>query len=492
MYFPDRIITMVWLQSFLSNFRFADLLDITVIAALFYGILTWLQKRASRTLIIGIVSFALLYVLARLTHMYVTLLLFQAGFTAGLVILAIVFQEEIRSAIERMLFWRSYRMKHELVASGNTIETLVSTMTSLARDRIGALCVLKGRTTLDRFISGGISLNGRLSMPLLYSIFHPKTPSHDGAVIIEADRIEKFAARLPLSHNSKEIGDRGTRHTAGLGMSEHSDALVLIVSEERGTVSIAENGRMEQVDAAKLQQRIDAFYQRIFPATKVGKHQLRLTRNLFIKLGSLTLAMLLWAILSFRTDIMSKTFTVQVEYRNVPQNWVIEAPSPAQVQVSLSGMERAFNFDPEKLAISLNMSDPGNKGRTMVIRPESMNLPQGVKVTQIIPGSVTVHGYQLEARDLPVKVITKGTLHRRLVVKEISAYPPSVRVLIAPSKNGEISRIATEPLLLETINESTTVRLKLLLPEYSRLVDETQNSVKVTVTVAQTGKNLIR
>jgi diadenylate cyclase len=475
-----RKIIMAWIHSFVSNVRFADILDIIVITFLIYGILTWLRKRASRTLIVGIILLAALYGLARFTHMYVTLLAFQAGFAAGLVILVIVFQEEVRSGIERLLFWRGYRMKYQLVASASTTDLLVETVADLARDQIGALVVLKGRTSLERYLSGGITLNGRLSRPLLYSIFHPETPSHDGAVVVEADRIEKFAVRLPLSHNSREIGDRGTRHTAGLGLSEHTDALVIIVSEERGTITVAENGRMEQVETARLKARIGAFYERIFPSAPMGKNRSWLTRNVALKSASLGLAMTIWFAFSFRTETMNRTFTAPVEYRNIPASWVIEAPNPAQVQVSLSGMERAFLFNPEKLIVSLNMGDPKEGLSSIMIRQDNLNLPAGLKVTQILPNTITLSAYRLKEMELPVRVMTRGRLPRHLSLKEITVNPSSIKLLAPPRRQG-LSTITTEPLALETITENSSVRLKLLIPNDTRLVDETQIMVKATV-----------
>ncbi|MBN1128597.1 MAG: DNA integrity scanning protein DisA nucleotide-binding domain protein [Chitinispirillaceae bacterium] len=479
-------------HSLIANFRFADLLDIAVITVLSFGVLTWLQKRGSRAIFIGSIALAAIYGLARFTHMYVTLLVFQVGFTAGLVILVIIFQEEIRSVFDRLLFWRDYRLKHELVASATTTDLLVETVADLGRDRIGALVVLKGRASLERYLSGGISLNGRLSRPLLYSIFHPKTPSHDGAVVIEADRIEKFAVRLPLSHNIKEIGDRGTRHTAGLGLSELTDALIIIVSEERGTISVAENGRMDQVEAARLRARIGSFYERIFPEAATGKNNRWVSRNTARIIPALGVAVALWLAVSFRTDVMSKTFTLPVVYRNVPSDWVIEAPVPAQVQVSLSGMERAFQFDAAKLSVSINMSDPAKTARMVMIKPENLHLPQGLRASQILPGKIAVNAYKLESRSLPIKVVTRGTIPAYLKVKNILASPGSVNLLIPPQKTTEITRIHTEPVALEKITASTTIRSRLLLPPLTRLEDESQNTVKVLVAVDSVGRKRAR
>lgn len=474
---------LVLLSSFFSNIRPGDCLDITVVSVFTYYLIIWLLRRRSRSLILGSAILLLLYGLARHTHMYVTLFIFQAGLTAALVTLVIVFQDDIRAAIERVISWKSYRTKYELVASNQTTDILVETLANLAGDKIGALVVIKGRQVLDRHLSGGISLNGRLSLPLLYSIFHPKTPSHDGAVIVEGDRIEKFAVRLPLSHNLREIGDAGTRHTAGLGMSEHSDALVIIVSEERGTISVAENGRMELVDRERLRSRIQTFYERVFPSAVIKKQHSWLTHNAILKVSSVLFAVILWSVFAYRTEIVNRNFTVPVEYRNVPSDWIIEAPNPAAVQVSLSGMERAFNFNAGRLAVSLNLSTPRENYQILPVTINDVNVPSGLKVNQILPHAVALNAYKVEMLSVPIKVVTKGRLPQGLTIASLQARPDSVKLLVRKVKAPTVSEIFTEPIVLDKVTETAAFKLKLLIPNEIRLVDETQNIVRVTVTV---------
>ena len=479
---------MAALYSFFSNIRFADALDLAVISVFVYFLLTWLQHRASRTLVIGIALLAFLYGAARIMQMYMTLMLFQAGFTAALVILVVIFQDEIRSTLERIISWRNYRLKHELVASPKTTETLVETMVNLARDKIGALVVIKGRQSLERHLNGGISLNGRISIPLLYSIFHPKTPCHDGAVVVEADRIDKFNVRLPLSHNLHDVRDAGTRHSAGLGIAECSDALVIVVSEERGTISLAQGGRLRRVDKNELRAGLEEFYLRIFPPPVTAKHHLKLTHNTILKAASIALALLLWVGFAYRTGTVTKTFTVPVEYRGIPSDWVIEAPVPAAVQLSLCGMERSFDFDPSRLAVSIDMSRPRENFQTIALAAKDAKIPAGLKVNQITPHSIALRAYQVKPIDVPVKVVTRGQVAENLAVTEIVAHPSTIRILVPEARISSIANIVTEPVLLEDLTQTTALRLKLEVPAEAHLEDPSQNAVKVNVVVRQKGK----
>ncbi|NLP03189.1 MAG: hypothetical protein GX089_11890 [Fibrobacter sp.] len=472
-----------FLKQAVSNFRFADFLDILVLSLFLYFVFTWLRRKASRAIVISISAVFILYLSARLLNMYITSHIFQAGFTAALVVLAIIFQDDIRMAVEHLASMGSYRSKRQLLASNRTVESIVSAVCSLARDRIGALIVIRGRELLDRHLSGGISVDGRISVPLLYSIFHPETPMHDGAVILEGDRIDKFAVRLPLSHNLSEVGNVGTRHTAALGLSERSDAMVLVVSEERGTISIAESGHLEIVDKDKLRIRIDDFYNHILPSPTTKKRSFKLTSNARLKLVSLFLSIVLWLAFANRVETVNRTYTVPVEYRNAPSGWVIENPSPEQVKVSLTGQERAFNFDHTTLVVSLDVKTLKEGSHSIPITDKNLNLPKGLSVTDISPGMFTFHAYQIEQVELPVTVKTKGKVPGNLEVTEIKVAPQSLRMTIRSSRKNQYSEIPTEVLDLSQIKQNTVLRLKVNTPPGTQLLNEDQQWIRVNVNV---------
>jgi uncharacterized protein (TIGR00159 family) len=478
---------ILFLKNAFLYFRFADLFDITVISVILYFVLTWIKRRASRSAIIALISVVVLYSCAHLFSMYLTSMLFKAGLTAALVALVLIFQEDLRMAIEQISSWSVYNSKHALVASTKTIGSLVESAANLARDRIGALIVIKGRDSLDRHLSGGISLNGRLSMPLLYSIFHPATPSHDGAVIVEADRIEYFGVRLPLSHNSAEVGNAGTRHTAALGLSERSDALVIVVSEERGVISIAEDGHLNQVSSQTLQERLSEFYRKIFPEPKVTKRHTWVTNNMPMKLASVGFAMLFWMVLAFKVEIVTRAFTVPVECRNLSKYLLIENQYPTEVQISVSGIERAFNFDPASLVVSLDMANVTDGEQSVRIEKEHINLPQGIKIQKISPHTITFVSQHFTPFDVPVKCRLVGEIKEGYKLIDTKVQPSSVKLLVpSDNKKSHITEIFTEPVKLNQLSDNTTsARLKLVVPSGVRLLNENDNDVRAVVTVGK-------
>lgn len=473
------------LTQLITNFRFADLLDIIIVAFFLYFVLLWLKRKASRSVVIGIITVITLYGLARFLNMYMTSQVFQAGLTAALVGLVIVFQDDIRMIIERISSSGLLHSKHRLIASNKTVECLIESLVNLARDRIGALVVIKGRESIDRHLSGGISVNGRISTPLLYSIFHPETPSHDGAVIIEGERIEKFGVRLPLSHNLSEVGERGTRHTAGLGISERSDALVLIVSEERGTISIASDGHLTTVDKEKLKSSIDNFYKNVFPAPSEQMKFSRLTQYAGIKSIALLSSIVLWLLFAHRVDMVSRTFTVPVEYRNVPANWIIEDTRPSEIRVTLSGPERSFNFDMKSLVASFDVNHLREGSQSLPVTKSTLNTPPGIEVNQMSPKSLTFRASQVEETEIPVKVKTTGKLSSKYDLVEIKPQPNSLRVQMPVSHRGVYSELTTEPVDLEKVVESGSIRAHVQLPSGVQLSNASQGFVKIAIIISK-------
>ncbi|MFW6245492.1 MAG: diadenylate cyclase, partial [Fibrobacterota bacterium] len=407
------------LKVLLSSIRIADFLDMAIITVLLYFILIWRKRRASRSVIIGFAVVLSVFSLARFLNMYMTSMLFHAGITAALIGLVLIFQDDIRTAIERLSSIGSLKSKHRVLSSNKTLEILVESIKSMASEKIGALIVLKGRDSLERHLSGGISLNGRISTSLLYSIFHPSTPNHDGAVIVEGERIDKFGVRLPLSLNDSEVGQNGTRHTAALGISERSDACTIAVSEERGTITLAQRGKLEIVSPTGLQRKLELFYSNAFPSRSGGKTRKLPFRNPGIKLTAALISFVIWFIFAFKTDTVNRTFTIPVVYKNIPPNWVIEEPKITEVKVSLTGSERMFLFDQSALAARIDVSKLNEGKQTLIVGDKDIDVPSGVSISQISPRTFTITAQKTVPTPIPVKVRREGRLNPNLILEKI-------------------------------------------------------------------------
>ncbi len=275
---------------------FSDLLDMLVVGVLIYTLLVWFKRTKTAFVALGILVLAAVFTLARIAGMHMTTWIFQGFFAVLVIAIVVIFQEELRSIFERIAIW-SLRGHSPAEPSAGKVEMLVRTLGNFARERIGALVVLRGTDPLDRHLEGGWVLNGQLSEALLESIFDSHSLGHDGAVVIEEDRMTRFGVHLPLSKSFAKLQNLGTRHTAAMGLSERADALCLVVSEERGTISLARGGELLTVsDLRSLEREIEAFIREKAPAGQNVAFGGFLTSNAGEKVLAAGLAVLLWLV----------------------------------------------------------------------------------------------------------------------------------------------------------------------------------------------------
>ena len=374
------------LTNLITAIKFADILDIAFISVLLYGVLTWFRETTSRSVYIGLSLLTLVYFFARAFNMYMTTMLFQAVFAVLVVALIVVFQEDLRRFFARLSALGSFQDPRKPGDSFTYIDTLVSTLADFASKRIGCLIVLTGIEPLDRHIDGGIDLDGQISKPLLDSIFDPHSLGHDGAAVIERDRIKKFGVLLPISKNLKELGIRGARHSAALGLSEVSDALICAVSEERSQISVARRGRLRAMSSAsELQACIEQFSQEIYPSSPPEFWRRLVKEHAALKAVSVALACIAWSLTSYGQGMVQQTFFVPIELRNAPSDVVFE-DLPSEVNVTLSGRERAFAMLlPGSLKVSLDLANVGEGTQQFPIDDADVKRPAEFSVSQINP-----------------------------------------------------------------------------------------------------------
>jgi len=226
---------------------FTTVLDIAIVSFVIYKLLALIRGSRAESLLKGVVILLLANALARALGLNTVSWLLKQSMTFLAVALPIVFQPELRRALEQL--GRGSLFKTTLTETDEkqlrqTIDILTNAALKLSEQKIGALVVVERNTGLNEYIETGVRLDAELSVELLNNIFIPKSPLHDGAVIIRGGRIAAAACFLPLSNNDYSLKNLGTRHRAGLGLSEETDAVVLIVSEETGVISLAVEGKL--------------------------------------------------------------------------------------------------------------------------------------------------------------------------------------------------------------------------------------------------------
>jgi YbbR domain-containing protein len=176
---------------------------------------------------------------------------------------------------------------------------------------------------------------------------------------------------------------------------------------------------------------------------------------------------------------------VPIEYRNIPQNWVIADPKPTDARISLSGSERAFNFDPAGLVISLDMNAIRDGTQDIVITDKSINVPSRVSISMISPKKISVRAYQMVEIMLPVKAQFVGQLPDTLAVGSVEYQPPYVAVLVPKGRSGRDAEVRTESINLSDFRQTGAVRCNIIPPESGQLSDRAPQSVRVTITIAR-------
>ncbi|NND97209.1 MAG: hypothetical protein HKN47_07765 [Pirellulaceae bacterium] len=368
------------------SFRFVDAVDVLLVSAFLYAALSWFRRTASRGVLIGVGLLAMVYMAARGLDMYLTSLAFHTSFAVLLFILVVVFQEDLRRLLERMSSLRSVRFARS-ADNKLDIDVIVESVFEMAASYTGALIVIRGKEPLDRHINGGVQLDGRISRPLLYSIFDSHTPGHDGAVIIQDNQVTQFSAHLPISQDTGEIAGRGTRHSAALGLSERSDALTVVVSEERGIVSVAQSAHLDEMPSAgELRQRLDEFLTKTFPVIDQPLWKRVTVQDGQLKLLSLVLALIAWFALAYDPHTIQRTFIVPIEYRNISKQLELDRSAPSDIRLTLSGSERHFRFlDPASLKITLDLSETGSGYQELPLSERNIRLPLNLVPYRIEP-----------------------------------------------------------------------------------------------------------
>ena len=243
-----------------------DILEILIIAFTIYHVSLWVKKTRAWALVKGILILFLCYIIAYLLDMSVILWIFNKTLAIGITALLIVFQPELRKALEELgkknivrsiVPFDEQKDKNKRF-SDKSINEIIRATVEMANVKTGALIILEKDIVLSEYERTGINLDSAISSQLLINIFEHNTPLHDGAVIIRGDRIVAATCYLPLSDNLGLSKELGTRHRAGVGISEVSDSLTIIVSEETGKISVAIGGKLlRNVDGDLLRKQID-------------------------------------------------------------------------------------------------------------------------------------------------------------------------------------------------------------------------------------------
>ena len=260
-----------------QDIRFQDVLDIVIITVLVYKIIEWSMNTRAYQLLKGLGVLLLILLLSTLFNLYTINYLLNTLLVSGIVVMAVIFQPELRRGLAHIgRFKFNFSAKDKSDDSG-IVKEIVNALIELSKRKVGALIVIERETKLDEYLPTGTLVDAKITSALIQNIFEPNTPLHDGAVIVRDGRIHYAACVLPLFDDANISRELGTRHRAAMGVSQASDSLTLVVSEETGVISYAENGKLVRyVDRIALTELLES----IFSAPQEEKPFAFLTKRL--------------------------------------------------------------------------------------------------------------------------------------------------------------------------------------------------------------------
>jgi diadenylate cyclase len=267
---------MMWLS--LPKIYFTDVIEICILAFLIYHVVKWIKNTRAWSLVKGLIVIMVFWLFAVVFHLNVILWIISNTISVGIIAVIVLFQPEFRKALEQLgqknimksiLYFDDAKDRNEKF-SDSTINEIIRATFEMARAKTGALIVIEEDNPLNDYENTGIVIDSVISSQLLINIFEHNTPLHDGAAILRGDRIAAATCYLPLSDNMQLSKDLGTRHRAGVGISEVSDSLTIIVSEETGKVSIAKGGKLiRNIDGDYLRAKLVASQRKSVEARKI-------------------------------------------------------------------------------------------------------------------------------------------------------------------------------------------------------------------------------
>ena len=263
----------LWLGSYVklfmnsvSGITFTNVVEILILAVVVYNVLLWIKNTKAWTLLKGIVVLAAFVFVVYVLRMDTLIFIVQRGIDIAIIAALVIFQPELRRALEQLGEKQIVSSLIPIIDTGRevserfsdkTVNEIVKASVEMGRAKTGALIVLEGNNRLDEYERTGITLDSVVTSQLLINIFEHNTPLHDGAVIVRGNRITSATCYLPLSDNMMLSKELGTRHMAGVGISEVTDSLTVIVSEETGAISIAYKGQLQRdVTSETLKERL--------------------------------------------------------------------------------------------------------------------------------------------------------------------------------------------------------------------------------------------
>ena len=472
-------------MDFLFSLKWQDVVDILVISFLVHRLFLLFRGTTALQILLGLLFLWFCHTLAQATGLVLTSWFFQGLGAIAVLVIVVVFRNEIRDVViqtspTRLFLGRPYQR--------GTIDLpeVERAVFKMARNRTGAMIVFQQRDQLAEHLSEGIPLQGKWSPEIMASIFAKESPLHDGAAIIQGDRIKLVGAYLPLTKKEGLPRQYGTRHRAAIGLSEMTDVVVVVISEERGEVSVVHRGEVELVPKPPQLQMI---LSRLLLGTYMAVKPRTRMRELLIQAGGLLLTFILvsgaWGIYSGK-QLSLINVTTAVDFRNIPESLELRRSSAERVEVQITGKRRLVGaLNPEQVSAFLDLSTIEAGFHRIELNGDNIELPLGLEVVRITPTAIRIEMENRVEREIAVEPNVVGTPPDGYLVDRISIRPGSIRVSGPVSMLNRMLSLNTEPISVGDIEPQKGEKIVevpvVLSPASLRLLPGQNKKVLVTV-----------
>jgi uncharacterized protein (TIGR00159 family) len=465
------------LIQFFTGLRWQDVVDILLNSYILFRLYVLFR---GTNVIRMIMAIAMLWMVERMAvemGLIVTSWAMQGIIAAAALIVIIVFRNEIASVLQtrnfKSFFWGFPQRQIQ-----TPVNIIVESVYELARRKLGALIVLPLKKGIESVVQSGVSWQGKLSREMLTSIFWHGTPVHDGATIIQGDKILEVAAILPLSKRSDLPSYFGTRHRAAVGLAEQTDALVIVVSEERGHVTVFKDESIITInDNIELDRILREYAGEVTASSGLKRHTVELGIAAMICLASITGIWFSFA-RGFETLV---TLQVPVEFMNRDPKMEIFAASASSVNLQLSGSGTLIkSVRPDQVKVKLNLANAVAGTNQVTITRDSIALPPGIQLKQVDPQALEVTLDLPVQKILPVQPDWTGKLAEGLILEDFRVVPDKVKVVGGSLMLKDIQTIYTGKIPLDGITTGGTLSVNYVLqPSSLKLEDGIRNTVDV-------------
>jgi uncharacterized protein (TIGR00159 family) len=440
---------------FLSGFRWQDVVDIGLNSYILFRFYVLFRGTYVFRVLIGLTMLWFFQQIASYMGLIVTSWVVQGIVAVAALIIVVVFRNEIRSVLQarnfKTILW-GFTSKIRIAP----IEIIAESAFELARRRHGALIVIPGEEDVQEMIQSGIAWNADISREMILSIFYPDNPVHDGAALIEGDRVARVGVILPLSRREDLPSYLGTRHRAALGLAEATDALVIVVSEQRGVVSVAKGVRLQEVGSQRqLAERIEEHFgvadEQGLPAKK---ERVEVTTAALVSLLFITG---FWFSITRGLETFV-TFDVPIEYQNRNPNMEIVHASVNTVRLNLSGSGTLVKSTrPDQVRVKLDLSAASAGQNDFAITSGNISLPPGLVLKSVTPQNILVELDVTVRKELSVQVDWVGRLLENLILAEATVDPGRVEITGSKRILENLQTIYTEKVPLDRLREGAGV-----------------------------------